>query len=51
MQDRVRQAEETMQEERRKNKQRIEEVEREFFEKEKELTERLKRDMNQLIQE
>ncbi len=51
MQSRVQEAEETMKREKQKCKERIAEVEREFLDKEKVLNDKLKREMNQLIQE
>lgn len=49
MMDQVREAEETVKRERKKAEDRVAQVEREFNEKERTMTERLKRDMNNLI--
>lgn len=49
MQDRVKEAEAIMKEEKQKCKERIKEVEDEFNMKERSLMEKLKKDMNQLI--
>ena len=49
--DRVREAMETMEQEKRKCKERIQEVEQEFMDKERTLQDKLKKDMNALIQE
>jgi hypothetical protein len=51
MVDQVREAEDTVKRERKKAEEKVAAVEREFHEKERTLTERLKRDMNNLIQE
>lgn len=51
MQERVKEAEATMEREKRECKDRIQEIEDQFNAKEKTLHEKLKRDMNQLIQE
>ena len=49
MQDRVKEAEDIMKQEKKKASERVQQVEREFNEKEKTLTDRLKHQMNQLI--
>ena len=49
MQDRVKEAEQIMETEKQKCKERINQVESEFNLKERTLQEKLKRDMNQLI--
>jgi hypothetical protein len=51
MVDQVREAEETVKRERKKAEERVATVEREFNEKERSLMEKIKRDMNGLIQE
>ena len=51
MQDRVKDAEDKMQRESKKSKDRVIEVEREFSDKERSLNERIKREMNTLISE
>jgi len=51
MVDQVREAEETVKRERKKAEERVATVEREFNEKERSLMDKIKRDMNGLIQE
>ena len=51
MHSKVKEAEETMQRERKKNQDRIEQVQIEYSDKEKRLLEKLKADMSKLIQE
>jgi hypothetical protein len=51
MVDQVREAEETVKRERKKAEERVATVEREFNEKERNLMDKIKREMNTLIQE
>ena len=51
MLDQVREADETVKRERKKAEEKVVAVEREFYEKERIMTDKLKREMNNLIQE